>query len=127
MIDPQWSTRCVIQRLDFLNVTSKLGVDQGIKYTGLILKCLRINIFRVLLLDFKETAKESFGYQCTFRSAKVIVMEDNWVWAKAYGLDTYGDPIIGGDCCEKFEKEFGFDLGNRMWRKHRDALQARVK
>ena len=54
-------------------------------------------------------------------------MKQFWIWAKVEAIDGAGDLFSGSELCAYFEKELWFELVNRMWRKHRSAIQYHVK
>ena len=112
---------------EHLYITSKLDVYQNIKYNERTLIGPELNKYIAPLLAWKETAKDFSKYQWTCGSAKDISIGNFWVWAKAYGLGTDRDPMIGEECCKYFEKEFWFELGKSMQKKQRSNFHDHMK
>ena len=63
--------------------------------------------------------KSHYGYHWILGEAKEAIMEDFWTWAKVGGTNYDGRPVSGAKRYDEFEKEIWFELGKRIWQKHR--------
>ena len=54
-------------------------------------------------------------------------MDQFWNWARVHSVDSDGNVVTGEKIWAKFKKEFWFELGKSMWRKHSSIFQYHVK
>ena len=109
-----------------LDIKSKLGLDIKIKYMERILIWPALNKFRQAL-ECKELAKGLTGDQRILGLANSVTMDQFGTWSRVGRCDNMGDPISGSELSAYFEKEFWFNFGKSMGRKHWSIFQDHVK
>ena len=113
--------------LEHIDITPKLDLDISIKYMERILRRPAMNKFWQVMLECKELEKGLSGDQWSIGLVKSVTMEQFYTWDKDDWHERTWDPISGAEHCAYFEKELWFELGKRMWRKHRSVFQDNVK
>ena len=87
-----------------LEIASKIYPDQRVNYTERILRVLALHCFQQFLLACKEEYRGLDENVWTLRAAKIVTMEQSWVWDKVGGVYSDGVQFTGAERCAGFEK-----------------------
>ena len=95
---------------EHLETTSLMDVNQSINCKRRLLRGAAIKIYKAVLKEYKELAKELLGDQWNRVDVKKLSMERFWTSAKEDGLDDDGDAYLGIYNFINFEDELWFEL-----------------
>ena len=91
--------------VEHLEITSPTEVDQMVFYTQRILRGAALKKYKVVLLEWKQSAKDLVEDKCTLGDLKAISTEDFWAWDKSDRLTYDVDAYLVIYRCVNFEKE----------------------
>ena len=97
--------------------------DQKLVYIQRILRGVALKIYKVFLLECKESGKDLAGDKWTIGELKGLSTEDLCTWDKSDGISYDRGVYLVMDKWVNFKKEIWFELGNFMWKNHRSIFQ----